>query len=68
LCAQAGLGQEPRTVFAEIADIAMVDVLMPTRTGKKLAKRCVSRPTPHQAILLQRLKLRLPSSFGVHEM
>jgi hypothetical protein len=52
-------------VFAEIADIAMVDVLMRARGVKMLAKRCVSRLTPHHAILLQRLTLRLPSWFGV---
>jgi hypothetical protein len=68
LCAQAGLGREPRTVFAENFDIAMVEVLMPTRTGQTIAKHCAAKLTPHQAILPQRLALRLPSSFGRHQM
>ncbi len=32
-----------------------------TRTGISIRKRCVSRPTEHQAILLQRLGLELPT-------
>jgi len=62
LCHQAGLGDEPRKVFAELQQIALVDVVMPTRSGTAIRKRCVSRPTEHQAILLQRLGLQLPSN------
>lgn len=67
-CRQAGLGQEPRSVFEELAGIAMVDVVMPTRTGVTIRKRCISRPTEHQAILLQRLGLSLPSSMEKHTL
>ncbi|HEX2713980.1 MAG TPA: IS1634 family transposase [Candidatus Acidoferrales bacterium] len=62
LCHRAGLGDEPRKVFQELAEVALVDVLLPTRNGVTIRKRCISRPTEHQAILLQRLNLELPSS------
>jgi len=61
-CQDAGLGDEPRKIFAELGQIALVDVVLPTRTGISIRKRCVSRPTEHQAILLQRLGLELPTS------
>jgi len=60
-CHAAGLGEEPRQVFAELRQIRLVDVVLPTRNGLELQKRCVSRPTEHQAILLQRLGLSLPT-------
>ncbi|QOY90033.1 hypothetical protein IRI77_08795 [Paludibaculum fermentans] len=55
-------------MFEELAGIAMVDVVMPTRTGVTIRKRCISRPTEHQAILLQRLGLSLPSSMEKHTL
>jgi transposase len=61
LCRAAGLGSEPRRVFAELGKISVVDVVLPTRTGVEIRKRCVTRPDDHQAILLQRLGLQLPS-------
>jgi hypothetical protein len=61
LCRQAGLGDEPRKVLAELAMIRVIDVVLPTRSGVDLRKRCITRPTDHQAILLQRLGLNLPS-------
>ena len=60
LCRRAGIGDEPRRVFDELAQIRVVDVVMPTREGPVIRKRCVTRPTDHQAILLQRLGLHLP--------
>lgn len=68
LCQQAGLGDEPRKVFAELQQIALVDVVLPTRTGLTVRKRCVSRPTEHQAILLQRLGLELPTSIELADL
>jgi transposase len=62
LCQRAGLGDEPRKVFHELAEVTLVDVLLPTRSGVTVRKRCISRPTEHQAILLQRLHFELPSS------
>jgi hypothetical protein len=61
LCRQAGLGDEPRKVLAELAQIRVIEVVVPTRSGVDLHKRCITRPTDHQAILLHRLGLHLPS-------
>jgi transposase len=60
LCRQAGLGDEPRRVLTELAEIRLVDVVLPTRDGIEIRQRCVTRPTEHQQILLDRLQLRLP--------
>src|SRR6516225_1056107 len=59
-CRQAGLGDEPRQVFKELSDITLVDVVLPTHNGVEIRKRCISQPTEHQRILLQRLGMRLP--------
>ena len=59
-CRQAGLGDEPRRVFEALSEITLVDVVLPTRSGTTIRKRCISQPTEHQKILLQRLGLNLP--------
>jgi transposase len=56
----AGLGDEPRRIFEELGKIRLVDVVLPTRSGAEIRRRCVTRPTEHQAILLQYLGLSLP--------
>ena len=61
MCQRAGLGHEPRRVFEELAKIQLVDVVLPTRQGTEIRKRCITRPTDHQAILLQHLRLSLPT-------
>lgn len=61
-CRQAGLGDEPRQVFEELSEIALVDVVLPTRNGVEIRKRCISQPTEHQRILLQRLGMKLPTA------
>lgn len=58
----AGLGDEPRRVFEELKKIRVVDVVLPTQSGHQIRRRCVSQPTDHQAILLQRLGLNLPKN------
>ena len=68
LCHDAGLGDEPRKIFAELQQICVVDVLLPTRTDRAIRKRCLSRPTEHQAILLQRLGMQLPASIELAAM
>jgi transposase len=68
LCRAAGLGDEPRKVFEEIAEISLVDVVLPTKKAINIRKRCVSRPTAHQAILLQRLGLKLPSAIEMTQL
>jgi len=65
LCRQAGLGDEPRRVLAELCRIKLVDVVLPTRAGVEIRRRCVTRPDDTQAVLLQRLGLTLPSHLPV---
>lgn len=61
MCQAAGLGTEPRKILDELGTIKLVDVVLPTTSGVELRRRCVTRPTKAQAILLDRLKLRLPT-------
>ena len=68
LCSKAGLGDEPRKVLDEIAQIQMVDVVMPTKSGTEIRRRCVTRPTKQQAILLQYLGLSLPTHLKLTQM
>ncbi|MDP6718602.1 MAG: IS1634 family transposase [Pirellulaceae bacterium] len=60
MCEQAGLGSEPRRVLDELSELRMMDVILPTRSGIEIRRRCLSKPTDHQQILLDRLQLRLP--------
>ena len=68
MCHAAGLGEEPRKVLAELNRIQSLDVVLPTREGLEIRKRCVMRPTQHQSILLDRLGLRLPRRLELVEM
>ena len=68
LCDRAGLGNEPRRVFKELKDIRVVDVVLPTRTGVEIRKRCITKPSEHQQILLHKLGLHLPSRLKTFEM
>lgn len=68
MCKRAGLGNEPRKVFDEIAQIKVVDVIMPTKQGTVITKRCISQPTKAQAVLLQRLNLHLPQFMKTYQL
>jgi hypothetical protein len=68
LCARAGLGDEPRRMLDELAQIMLVDVAVDTTTGLTIRKRCVAQPTRRQAALLQHLHLTLPSHLGITAM
>jgi hypothetical protein len=59
---RAGLGNSPRTLLQELAAIASTDVILPMAAspGRELRLRCVVRPDRAQAVLLERLGLRLP--------
>ena len=59
----SGLGNEPRRVLDELSKINLVDVVLPTSTGMEIRKRCITRPTEHQEILLQYLGLKIPRQF-----
>ena len=67
MCKTAGLGDEPRRVFEELANIKAVDVILPTRSGTEIRRRCICRPTEHQAILLHHLGLVLPTNLPLAE-
>jgi transposase len=60
--AQAGLGNSPRTILHELARIQSTDVVLPlaAEPARALRLRCVIRPDKTQAVLLDRLGLRLP--------
>ena len=68
MCQKAGLGNEPRKVFDTLSEISLVDVVLPTRNGITIRKKCISRPTDHQAILLHKLGLKVPTSMGISKM
>jgi hypothetical protein len=60
MCQRAGLGHEPRRLFEELGKIQLVDVVLPTRQGTEIRRRCITQLTGHQAILLAHLRLNLP--------
>ena len=68
VCKRAGLGSEPRKVFDEIAQIKVVDVVLPTKHGFLIRNRCIAQPTKAQAILLQMLQLHLPQRMKIQKM
>jgi transposase len=59
---RAGLGNSPRTTLDELGRIQCTDVVLPLAQDPrhKLRIRCVARPDQAQALLLDRLGLRLP--------
>ena len=59
---RAGLGNSPRTILEEIGRIQSTDVVLPLadEPERELRIRCVVRPDKAQAMLLDRLGLRLP--------
>jgi transposase len=66
-CKRADLGDEPRRILDELSKINVVDVILPTRKGIEIRKRCITQPNEHQAILLQRLGLTLPKNLKQHK-
>jgi hypothetical protein len=63
---RAGLGHSPRTILEELGRIQSTDVVLPTQDGRELRLRCVVRPDPAQARLLDRLGLDLPERLRLH--
>jgi transposase len=64
---RAGLGHSPRTLIAELAQLRSADVVLPTAgvQPRELRIRCVVRPDRAQALLLDRLGLRLPERLRI---
>lgn len=56
-----GLGDDTRRVTSELSEIRLVDVVLPTDTGREIRNRCITRPTEHQHILIDNLGLMLPT-------
>jgi transposase len=63
----AGMGDEPRRILDELAPLRMVDVVMRTRGGIEIRRRCVTQPTKEQAALIDRLALRVPRQVKIAE-
>jgi transposase len=59
---RAGLGNSPRFVLDELREIQSMDVALPLadNPAQEVKVRCVVRPEAAQAMLLERLGLRLP--------
>jgi hypothetical protein len=57
----SGLGTAPRKLIEELREIRSLDVLVPSRENKTIRLRVVSTAPPGLKILLQRLKLPLPT-------
>jgi hypothetical protein len=68
LGAQAGLGSEPRRILSELSEIRLVDVILPTHDGIEIRRRCITRPSDHQQILLDHLHLKLPAKIKQTEL
>jgi transposase len=64
---RAGLGNSPRTILEELARIQSHDVVLPTATHGDIRLRCVTRPDPVQAALIDRLGIVLPKRLRLPE-
>jgi transposase len=64
---RAGLGDSPRTILTELSRITAADIVLPLADGsaRELRIRCVVRPDRAQALLLDRLGLKLPERLRV---
>ena len=64
---RAELGNSPRTILEELQRIQSTDVVLPLADDprRELRIRCVVRPDQAQAILLDRLGLRLPERLRI---
>ena len=54
-------GLTPRSVLDKMAAMQMVDVHLPTTDGRTIVLSRYTEPEPDQALLLHRLKIRLPA-------
>jgi hypothetical protein len=64
---RAGLGNSPRTILEELARIQSHDVMLPTATHGQMRLRCVTKPDPARAALLDRLGVVLPKRMRLAE-
>ena len=54
-------GLTPRSLFEKFAAVQMIDVHVPTADGRELLLTRHTQPAPDLMLLLERLKLQLPS-------
>ena len=59
-----GLDLTARRVLDALGTIKSGDIVLPLADGRELKLRRVSRPNPHQAEILTRLRLDLPERVG----
>jgi transposase len=64
-CRKAGLGSSVKTIMEEMARVQSTDVVMPTQDGREVRLRCVVRPDPAQAALIERLGIKLPQRLRI---
>lgn len=57
---RAGLGNSPRMILDELGSIHSADVVLPTTDGRQVRVRCVVKPEPAHAMLLEQLGIKLP--------
>ena len=64
---RAGLGHSPRTILDELGRIQSTDIVLPLaeHPQRELRIRCVVRPDKAQAMLLDRLGLKLPERLRI---
>lgn len=64
---RAGLGNSPRVILEAFHRIQSTDVVFPIagHPGRELRIRCVVRPDPEHAVLLDHLGLRLPERIRI---
>jgi transposase len=56
----SGIGNSPRKLIEELANLRSMDVILPLQEGPELKLRCISEPEKSQRILLDRLKIYPP--------
>lgn len=66
---RAGLGNSPRLILDEAAHLHSADVVLPIDEpgAREIRLRCVVRPAKAQALLFDRLGLRIPERLRPHE-
>ena len=52
----------------ELSELRAVDVVLPTKDGHEIRTRCVTQPSDHQRILLEKLGLDLPGRLHKTEL
>jgi hypothetical protein len=60
-CSNLAPGLTPRSLFEKFAAVQMIDVRIPTADGRELLLTRHTQPEPDLMLLLERLKLELPS-------